>query len=791
MLKNYLKIAIRSLVKNRLFSLLNVFGLAISLCVVLLLTLLIIQERSFDQIKDKEKVFRFIADLNFNGEKMVFGATPNAVGPTMKERFPEIKYAARSLLNGFGENADIQVENNSYIENRLYWTDPEILRIFDIRLIEGDPAQVLKAPNAVLLSQSKAHQYFGDGEAVGKSIQFNRSQSLEVTGVYEDLPATSTFDADLIASYSSTHFHRQGNTWDNASFETWILLDRSESAEKIAGQLQKVLDQHIPRENQYFSLKLQPLSDIHLYSQGIESYSGRKGDSRQLEQLGFLALALLVMAAINYMNLATARAQQRAKEVGVSKTLGANRAGLIGRFYLETTMLCALALISGILLCLLSIPFFNLMTGKELQYATLLNPVFLIGIPLLWLGVSLLSGIYPAVILSSFNPLKALHSGRDQKIGSIILRKSLVIVQFCASIVLIIMVTVMYRQMQYVSQLKLGYNPEQVIAISLNSLKSNEETQFLQNNIKALPGVEGISLAQAIPGKGEAGQTLQKSETDNGIWLSTNRFEGDVREMLQVNVLAGTSKLEKKKEGDSIHQVIINKYAADYLGLTPEEAIGKKIDYGIANCFISGVVDNFHYRSVHNPIGAYLFTNAPESIRYLLVRFNGTELQKRIAQFEQSFKKSVPDAAFDYELLDSQVAQLYRSDRQNASIMLSLSVFAILISCLGLFGLAAFSAEKRIKEVGIRKVLGASVASIVALLSTDFIRLVGISFLLACPIAIWMVNSWLNNFSYHIEPVWWMYAIAGVAAIVIALLTVSYQAIKAGMNNPVESLRDE
>lgn len=791
MLKNYLKIAWRNLQKNKLFSLLNIFGLSLSLCIFLLLSLFIIQERSFDDLPHQDKIFRYLAHLDYDGNKMDFGTVPNAVGPAIQTSFPEIRYSARALLNDFGQNANINVGADTYIESRLYWADPDIVNIFGIQLINGDPQSALQAPNTVLLSESKARQYFGNEDPVNKTIDINRSQTLTVAGVFKDLPKTLTFDADMIASYSSTGFHRRGDTWDNASFETWIMLDKAENASRIKQSLSKILDQHVEPANQYFSLSLQALGDVHLNSAGIQAYSKRLGDGSQLRQLSYLAIALLLMAAINYMNLATARAQQRAKEVGVNKTLGAKRSSLIARFYTETFLLAGISILLGCVLSLIGIPLFNRLSGKELEYSSLLNPLFLMGLPVLWVAISLLSGIYPALILSSFNPLQALQKGREQRVGSILLRKSLVVLQFSASIILIVSILVMYRQMNFVRQQKLGYNPENVMAIGLSSIKSDEEFDYLRNNITSLANVEEVSQAQAIPGKGESGHYLHKDSEDQGMWLSSNRIIGDVGDVLQLNLIAGSTLLERKQPRDSLNRVVLNKYAVDYLGLTPEDAIGQKVNFGIPNCYISGVVENFNFLSLHNPMGAYAFTNAPESIRFLMVRFKTGDLHQSIAQFEAAFKKSVANAPFDYQLLDSHLDQLYRADRQTASIILSFSLFAVLIGCLGLFGLAAFTAEKRVKEIGVRKVLGASVQSIVSLLSIDYVRLVSIAFLIACPIAFWLANKWLENFAYHIELSWWIFAAAGLAAIAIALLTVSFQAIKAALANPVTSLRNE
>ncbi|SEL53984.1 ABC transporter permease [Parapedobacter koreensis] len=797
MIKNNFKTAWRNLLNNKLFSALNIFGLAVGLGVSFLLALFIIQERAFDAFPNRDRIFRYLAHINYEGNDMLLASVPNAVGPTVKDNIPEVELSARALLNDFGDNANISVGNDAFIESRLYWADPEIVEIFDLHFIHGDRKTALNAPNAVLLSASKAKQYFGDKNPVGMAIELNRNTTLNVTGVYADLPTTSTFDAELIGAYSTTGFARR-NTWDNASFETWIMLRDADDRQKVETYLPKMIEEHVEADRRYFSLALQPLEAVHLNSSEIDAYSDRKGDAAQLQQLTYLAIALLLMAAINYMNLATARAQQRGKEVGISKALGANRQGLLGKFYIETALLTWIAVVFGIVFTVLGIPVFNALSGKTLVYATLAHPVFWIGLPVFWLSLTLIAGLYPAIILSAYTPLEALQKGKAARTGSALFRRVLVVVQFSASIILIVGVIIMYLQMDFVSKRKLGYNPENVIVIGLSSAQNKQEFDALKNQIGALGQTQGMVLSQAFPGKGESGRSIHKDDADKqGAWLSSNRIIGDIQQVLQLDVLAGRM-IKDRLSGDTtetgtpVVEVVLNKYAVDYLGLTPEEAIGKRVlaDLGDHSTIV-GVVDNFNYASLHSPVGAYAFTNASESIRYLMVRFSTGDLRETLRQYEAAYKKVLPDAPFDYTFLDSHLKSRYLADQQTAKVLLVFSILAVFIGCLGLFGLAAFTAEKRTKEIGVRKVLGATVPSLVRLLSIDFIKLVVVAFIVACPMAYWGFNKWLDNFAYRIDIQWWMFGIAGLVAIVIALVTVSSQAIKAALANPVESLRDE
>ncbi|WP_262249767.1 ABC transporter permease [Parapedobacter soli] len=797
MITNYFKTAWRNLKKNRLFSLLNIFGLALGLAVALLLSLFIIQEYSTNQVPNREKIFRYLTHLNYDGNNDIWAGVPNAIGPAAKDHVPQVALSARTLLNGFGENASIQVGNDAFAEDRLYWADPDIVDIFDLHFVHGTPNGALADPNTIVLSESKAKQYFGNENPVGKTVEINRSNTLTITGVYADLPATVTFDAELIGSLSSTYY-AENITWDNASFETWIMLREAGNYRQVEDYLSTVMEERFGAEGTYYTLSLQPLADVHLHSTEIKTYSERKGDAAQLRQLTYLAIALLLMAAINYMNLATARAQQRSKEVGVSKTLGASRQGLLGKFYAETAVLTGTAIGAGLMLAIFGIPLFNMLSGKTLVYETLKHPVFLAGLPALWLSLTLVAGLYPAIILSAYTPLEALHHRKVTRAGSSLFRRALVVLQFAASIVLIVGVVIMYRQMDFMSHQKLGYNPENVLAISLSSLKNHEELDALRNKIGALAPTQSMVVSQAFPGKGESSHTLRKDDADKqGIMFRASRVDGDAAAVLQLNLLAGRMPKERvdsdtTQEGNWIFEMVLNKYAVDYLGLTPEEAIGKKPLAGIGdNTYVVGVVDNFNFSSLHESIGAYAFTNTPQTLRYLLVRFTTGDLRTTLQQYEQAFKQVVPDAPFDYTFLDSHLKRLYLADQQTASVLLAFSILAIFVGCLGLFGLAAFTAEKRTKEIGVRKVLGATVPSLVQLLSLDFVKLVAVAFIIACPLAYLGFSKWLDNFAYRIDIQWWMFAVAGLAAVVIALLTVSWQAIRAAVANPVDSLRDE
>lgn len=797
MFKNYFKTAWRNFKAHQLFTLLNIAGLAIGLAISVLLYLFIIHELSFDKMYENEaSIYRVITNSEAYGN---MANAPNAVAPSLTENLPEVKYATRILKHGFGTNAFIEVNNNDFIENSFYWCDSSFFKVFNVPFLEGNPSTALERPNTVVISESTAKKYFGkkqDGyrEVVGKTIIVDNEQTLEITGVFKDFPENSTLDCNVIGSYSSTHFSKSVS-WGNASFDTYCLLNNGVYIPDVEKKINQLLDKNVPKDEQWFMLSLQPLSRVHLYSTGIsDSYSSRNGDIKEVKNLGLLVILILIIACINYMNLATARSQKRAKEVAINKTLGASMRNLIFRFYTETALLTLFALFAGIVIALATLPLFNHITGKSLSIIDLSNLKFIGGLSIMWIVITLLSGSYPALYLSRFSPKLVMQQTAPRGTIASYIRKGLVVVQFASSVILIIGVIVIYKQMEYVSNKNLGYNPENVIAINTGAAKNKQQIEVLSNELKSRGNVMSVAGAQGFPGMGVSGRAIYKNEDDKqGMSIETNHTDNGIINVLQLKLLAGSDLPTVKAVGDSTVQVVLNKKAVDYLGLTPQEAIGKKVNMQLGNdAFIRGVVDNFNFASLHEPMGAYAFNNGGmEPENYLLVRFKTGNLSSTMNEFQKLFKESIPNSVFDYTFLDKYLNTLYASEEKMGTVIFIFSLLAIIVACMGLFGLAAYTAEQRTKEIGVRKVLGASVSGIAALLSKDFLKLVIISILIATPIAWWIMNKWLADFAYRINISWWIFFIAGITAIIIALITISFQAIKAAMANPVNNLRSE
>ncbi len=795
MFKNHLKIAWRGLRTNPMFSFINVFGLSVGLSITILLLLFITHERSYDTMhSNAENIYRVLVNTDERYDHEVFCTAPAALAPAIQNDLTGIT-ASRMLKHGFGDTAFIKVAEDNFLEKELYWCDPELFKVFDIPFLQGNPATAINRPNTVVLSRSTAEKYFGTLDPLGKTILVDNEQELEVTGVYEDFAGNSTLHCNAIASFSST-FAAKNPSWGNSSFETYIAVDQKASAAALEKQLQGILDKNVDKEGQWFRFSVQPLHRVHLYSADFtNSYTTRIGDISEIQNLSFLALLILLIACVNYMNLMTARSEKRSKDVGINKTLGASTKSLIVRFYAETGLITLVALLIGVLLAIIAIPIFNTLTGQELATSLFFGPELFAGLFIFWIVTTLVAGSYPAFYLSN-SSVKSVLNSSQKSAGSIInIRKGLVVLQFAASVILIVAVLVIYQQLQFIKSQKLGYDSENTVAISTMAIQRASERGALVQELKTLGNVTDVGMAQGFPGVTVSGRMLFKSDSDeNGVQIRTNRIDSEVVDLLKLKLLAGKQLPTVKQQGDTLIDVLLNKKAIAYLGYSPEEAIGKKAFIGgfRGNASIVGVVDDFNFESLHQPIGAYAFHNARTEYKsFVLVRFKNAELSDMMGRLEGRFKEVVPDSAFEYIFLDKNIEQLYAQDRKTAVIGTIFCGLAILVACLGLFGLAAFTAEQRKKEIGIRKVLGATIFGIAQMLSKDFVKLVLVALVIGFPIAFWVMNDWLKDFAFRIQIGVGVFFIAGLGALLIAIITVSFQAVAAAMANPTKSLRTE
>ncbi|PCE66177.1 ABC transporter permease [Sediminicola luteus] len=796
MFTTHLKIAWRNLRKNALFSLINIFGLSIGLAITLLLFLFISHELSYNSMyPKKDRIHRILIQTNSEFDNQTWATAPPVMASALTKEVTNVESAARLYKHNFGKSASIRANEKNFTENMFYWVDHALLDIFDINMVKGNSFNALTRPNTVILSESAAKKYFADQDPIGQILLVDNSKRLEVTGVYQDHPKNSTLDAEIMASSNGAWFYER-TSWGNVSFETYCLLKEHVSLQSTEIQMAQMLDQNVAKEGQWYSLSLQPLDKIHLYSASYHnSYASYVGDIGEVRNLGFLAILILLIACINYMNLTTAKSQKRAKEVGVSKAMGAQSKSLFSRFYIETGLVTGISVVLGVLLAMLLLPAFNALTDQNLSLQLMANGTFIGVILGVWLLTTVLSGIYPSVYLSRFLPKEVLSPSQKQDQGNILVRKGLVVLQFAASVILIVGVLVIYKQTQYIQNKELGFSPENVMAISIRGLKDGQNKNALAQEFRRIPDVKAVSFAQGYPGLDVSGYVLQKDGTENerGLNIQMNTADSEIAEVLQLKFLSGRSLPKNKSAKDTLVEVVLNKKALDYLGFTAEEAIGKN-----ANIFyqqearIVGIVDDFNFASLHEPIGAYAFhNNTNEGKSFVLVRLNTTNLAQTVSHLKSSFSKIAPNLDFSYSFLDQNLAQLYQREKRAAKVSIIGSVLAITVACLGLFGLAAFTVEQRRKEIGVRKVLGASVMGITHMLSKEFVKLVLVAMVLAFPLAYWIMSNWLEGFAYRINIGWIVFVISGAIALIIALLTVSVQSINAALTNPAKSIRTE
>jgi len=771
----------------------NIVGLSIGLTIVMFLFLFISYERSFDSMfPKKDRIQRVLLKTDGDFGFETWATVPPVTALAMKEEVTNVESAARLLKHNFGDPASLRINDQNFTENLFYWADKELLTIFDIDIVQGSSTGALDRPGTVVLSEKAAKTYFGNENPIGQTIVVDNNRELEVTGIYKDFPKNSTLDAEIMASSNGYWFYDR-KSWSNASFETYCLLKENVSVEGTQEQIDQMLEANVEKENQWYTFGLQSLEKVHLYSASFASgYASRIGDINEVRNLTYLAILILLIACINYMNLTTARSQKRSKEVGISKTLGASSKSLVWRFYLEAGLITAISIVLGIVLTILLLPSFNALTNQNLTLDLLLTPTFLLAALGIWAVTTLFSGLYPSLYLSRFLPKEILSPSLKRGKGNLVIRKGLVVMQFAASAALIVGVMVIYQQTKYIQNKNLGFAADNVMAISIGGLNGDENHHALEQEFKKLSEVTAVSMVQGYPGMDVSGRTLRKKETDNkGLNIQTNVSDAGIVDALKLQLLAGKSLPKSKSETDTLVKVVLNKKAVDFLGYSPEEAIGKEVYIGSPQTIV-GVVDDFNYESLHQPIGAYAFhNNSGEGKSYMLVRFKSGDLANTVSEFKGTFTKVVTNLDFNYSFLDQNIARLYAREKRAGQIGVVFCMLAIFVAALGLFGLAAYTAEQRRKEIGIRKVLGASVAKISQMLSTDFAKLVLVGLIIGFPLAYFSMENWLEGFAYRIEIQWWVFALAGCIALGIALITVSFQSIRAALANPTQSLRSE
>ncbi|GAB3643384.1 ABC transporter permease [Spirosoma arcticum] len=783
MLRNYATITFRNLKRNKVFTLINLFGLAVGMSASILLLLWVQDELSFDSFHtNASQIHRVVAQWNMSNETKRYATTPAPLAASLQRDIAGIDKAAR--FSSMGRTL-LAYRNSAFDEKKGALADPSFLQMFTFPLTKGDVRTALSNPNSIILSESLAAKYFGTENPVGKIIRVNSKDDVTVTGILRDVPANSHLSFDFLMPF--VYLKERGvdldNNWNDYNYITYVTLNPGASVTAVGQQLGQFLKRRDP-ENEG-TLLLQALPTIYLDST-VQGNGEAHGNVQYVYIFSIVAAFILLLACINYTNLATARSAKRAKEVGLRKVAGAYREQLIGQFLSESFLLVGMALLIALAIVALLLPLYNDLTGKQLTIS-LLTGRTLLTLLLVTLATGLLAGSYPALMLSSLQPVKVLKGVFKAGSAGIALRKGLVVVQFTLSILMIASTLIVSRQLHYIRSKNVGYNKENILSFSMRGAVGAQYEAF-RDELARQPGVASVTSASNDlndVGSSSSGGEWEGKAPNVNIILNQISVDRNFTQMFAIPMVAGRGFSQAMKTDSNAF--ILNEEAVRQMGL--QNPVGKRLTLHDVTGPIIGVAKNFHFRSLHETIAPMVLFVSPNWRNRVYVKVSAGAAESVVASTKKVWKSVNPDYPFEYQFLDESFDRLYRAEQRTAQLFNYFSFVAILIACLGLFGLAAYTAEQRTKEIGVRKVLGASVASIVALLSGEYLKLVLIALLIATPIGWYAMNQWLTDFAYRINIEWWVFPLAGVLAILVALLTVGAQSIKAALINPIKSLQ--
>lgn len=808
MIKNFIKTAFRNLLKHKGFTAINILGLALGLATCLLIVFYVFDELSYDRYNTKaDRIFRLNDEIKFGGVENPYAIAPPVAAAALKADFPEIEQVARFRNRGGNK---VKKGTQNIQEDRMVYADNSIFDVFTLPMISGSPANALTDPHTVVITEATANKYFGRSNVVGQALTFNDTSQFKITAVIKNIPQQSHFHFDFIMSMP-TIGESKDNSWLSNNFNTYLLLKPGVDYKTLAAKLPEFLRRHagaqlqaavhldfaaLEKAGNYMRLTLTPLKNIHLQSAMLDEFEAN-GNIVYVYIFSAIAIFILLIACVNFMNLSTARSAGRAREVGVRKVLGSPRKYLVAQFLTESIIVTLAGAIIAVFAAWAFLPLFNHLSGKELvvtaQILGWLVPALLIII----IVIGCLAGSYPAFFLSGFRPIDVLKGKLSAGFKGGTLRSVLVVFQFGISIFLIIGTLVVYNQLKFIQSKDLGYNRDHILIVK-NVWALGKGADAFKQEVKQLAGVQNAALSNALPtddGNDNTRSFFKNAVIDQkGAVLSHEYFvDEDYIPTLGMKMAAGRN--FSKEIGTDASAVIINEAFAKLLGYA------NPVDhfiYSPANneltktnrLHVVGVVKNFNFKSLKDNV-APLLINLTPNMGVLSIRINTADIPGLLEQVKSKWKDVSPNQQFTYSFMDEEFDALYRSEQRMGAISIAFTSLAIIIACLGLFGLAAYAAEQRTKEIGIRKVLGANVSTIVAMLSKDFIKLVLVAIVLATPFAWWVMNYWLQSFAYRQNIQWWIVAVAGVGAVLIAFITMSFQSIKAALTTPVNSLRSE
>ncbi len=811
MIRNYFKMAWRNLMKHKFISFINLFGLSVGLACCILITIYILHETSYDTYNKKaSRIYRVTRTFN-NPDGAVtlrLGTVAPPFGPLLQNYFPDIQKVTRLLPNG---KTPVKYGDKLFNENQVFFADEHFMELFDVNLVKGNPDKALVDPFTVILSEPIAKKYFGEEDPVNKMIRINNQFNLKVSGVYQPLPSNAHVHPEIMVSFNTlkdtaVYGEKQLQTnFGNNSFFTYLLLPENYPVKNIENQLPDFVDKKMfsPRTPPNFrfstitQLQLQKLTDIHLRSH-LDFEAEENGDIKRVYIFSVIALIILLIACINYMNLSTARSTLRAKEIGIRKVSGAGKGELVAQFLCESVLITWIAMLIALAFVWIAIPWLNDLSGLHLSAKALLQWKWIIPVLLVPFAVGLLAGVYPALFMSSFQPVKTLKGLFKTGGKSISFRQALVVVQFGISIVLIITTSIVFQQLHFMQKAKLGYSKEHVMVLPYYFTNNNQFEAF-RNDLLTMAIIKNTGRSSRVPtgrlldsqnASAESGDSLKPVTSE----LKFLAVDYDFIPSYDISMAAGRN-FSRAFTTDTSN-FVINEACVQTLGWkSAEQAVGRNFSYGGVKGKVIGVAKDFHFESLHQRIAPMVMAlPKPEQngfFNQLTIKIAAGNPAEAVNTIEKKWRTYLPEMPFEFSFLDDKYDELYRSEKKQGSLFTIFACIAIFIACLGLLGLSSFAITQRIKEIGIRKVLGAGTGNIVMLLSGDFMKLIILAALISFPIAWFAMKQWLADFAYRIDIPWWVFLAAGLVTAAIALITVSTQAIKAAIANPVKSLRTE
>lgn len=801
MFKNYMKIAFRMLLKHKGFSFINIVGLATGLAIGMLMILYVINELSYDKhIKNSCNKYSALTTLSMEGKEFTIGQTAAPAVEDMKAEFPEIKSTTRMYYDG----GLFKYKDKAFKEDKLFYAEANVFDFFSIDLLVGNPVLALEAPNSIVLTEESALKYFGDEDPIGKVLQVGDTKEFTVTGICRRNPTTTHFQFDFLASFITVLNDPEHapfiNGWMGFNYRSYIELYKAEDYQPLMDKLPDLVERKAGDIARMFGasieLSFEPITDVYLYSVGEAESVALRGNVTNIILFSIIGGFIILIACINFMNLSTARSINRLKEIGMRKVLGAGRKKIIAQFLGESVFFSFIGFLLALILFYLLVPFFSVFVSKQLEVFMLLSPFGIGGMIILFLIVSLLSGSYPALYISRNQPVNALLGKSGKTGGSKIFRNVLVNFQFAISIVLISVTVVIYNQLEFLKNKDLGYDLEQVLVLKVSGNAARSSHDVIKTKIQQVPGVLNVAGSSLVPGRGSNTTAYKFGEVELGenSVISSMDVDHDYMSTMEMKLVKG--RFFSDEFGSDNNSVIINRTLANLIGW--EDPIGRTVEQMELEdqkpvyrpYTIIGVMDDYHFASLHMQIKPHILFSTGK-VRYLSMKISSDKTEEVIASVKSIWEEVDPNRPMDYFFLDESFYSQYQAEQRFGEIFIYFTILAIIISCLGLFGLTSFAAEQRQKEVGIRKTLGAGIGTIVYLLAKDFLRWVILANVIAIPIAYYAISKWLESFAYKIEIGIAPFLISGILALLIALITVSFQTTKAAIVNPVDSIKYE